>query len=165
MVQVCPKVTLNQLVWVSDYYLREETYQKALSEIINSHHQVPFAAYWDGGKTSSSDGQQVPVHTRKGHTVNSNAKYDPSPSVMFYTHTSDQYSSYYTQLISATMHDATHVIDGLLYQLYHQTDLPIEEHYTDTAGYTDHVFALCHLLGQWAQVKVLGRKSRPWRTS
>jgi TnpA family transposase len=27
------------------------------------------------------------------------------------------------------------------------TDLRIEEHYTDTAGFTDHVFALCHLLG------------------
>jgi Resolvase, N terminal domain/Tn3 transposase DDE domain len=26
-------------------------------------------------------------------------------------------------------------------------DLRIEEHYTDTAGFTDHVFALCHLLG------------------
>ena len=26
-------------------------------------------------------------------------------------------------------------------------DLQIEEHYTDTAGFTDHVFAHCHLLG------------------
>jgi hypothetical protein len=31
--------------------------------------------------------------------------------------------------------------------LYHESDLRIEEHYTDTAGFTDHVFALCHLLG------------------
>ncbi len=29
----------------------------------------------------------------------------------------------------------------------HQTDLRIAEHYTDTAGATDHVFGLCHLLG------------------
>jgi TnpA family transposase len=36
------------------------------------------------------------------------------------------------------------VLDGLL---YHESDLKIEEHYTDTAGFTDHVFALCHLLG------------------
>ena len=40
--------------------------------------------------------------------------------------------------------DATHVLDGLL---DHGTDLSIQEHYTDTAGFTDHVFALCHLLG------------------
>lgn len=42
------------------------------------------------------------------------------------------------------MRDATHVLDGLL---YHKSDLRIEEHYTDTAGFTDHVFALMHLLG------------------
>ena len=31
--------------------------------------------------------------------------------------------------------------------LYHESDLRIEEHYTDTSGFTDHVFALMHLLG------------------
>jgi TnpA family transposase len=31
--------------------------------------------------------------------------------------------------------------------LYHESDLEIREHYTDTAGFTDHVFALMHLLG------------------
>ncbi len=36
------------------------------------------------------------------------------------------------------------MLDGLL---YHESELRIEEHYTDTAGFTDHVFALCHLLG------------------
>jgi TnpA family transposase len=36
------------------------------------------------------------------------------------------------------------VLDGLL---YHESDLRIEEHYTDTAGFTDHVFALMHVLG------------------
>lgn len=36
------------------------------------------------------------------------------------------------------------MLDGLL---YHDSDLVIEEHYTDTAGFTDQVFALCHLLG------------------
>lgn len=36
------------------------------------------------------------------------------------------------------------MLDGLL---YHESDLRIEEHYTDTAGFTDHVFALTHLLG------------------
>lgn len=31
--------------------------------------------------------------------------------------------------------------------LHHETELNIEEHYTDTAGYTDLVFGLSHLLG------------------
>jgi TnpA family transposase len=35
-------------------------------------------------------------------------------------------------------------LDGLL---YHGSDLRIEEHYTDTAGFTDQVFGMMHLLG------------------
>ena len=64
--------------------------------------------------------------------------------MLFYTHVSDQYAPFHTKVINATVRDATHVLDGLL---YHESDLRIEEHYTDTAGFTDHVFALCHLLG------------------
>jgi TnpA family transposase len=64
--------------------------------------------------------------------------------VLFYTHISDQYTPFYTTVIAASARDATHVLDRLL---YHESDLQIEEHYTDTAGFTDHVFALCHLLG------------------
>jgi TnpA family transposase len=36
---------------------------------------------------------------------------------------------------------------GFVLKTYHESDLRIAEHYTDTAGFTDHVFALCHLLG------------------
>jgi TnpA family transposase len=66
------------------------------------------------------------------------------PGVLFYTHLSDQYAPFHTQVINATVRDATYVLDGLL---YHESDLRIEDHYTDTAGFTDHVFALMHLLG------------------
>ncbi len=61
-----------------------------------------------------------------------------------HTHISDQYAPFHTKVINATVRDATHVLDGLL---YHESDLRIEEHYTDTAGFTDHLFALMHLLG------------------
>ena len=36
------------------------------------------------------------------------------------------------------------MLDGLL---YHESDLRIEEHYTDTAGFTDHVFGLMPFVG------------------
>src|SRR5271157_4263103 len=51
---------------------------------------------------------------------------------------------FHTQVVNATVRDATYVLDGLL---YHESDLRIEEHYTDTMGFTDHVFALMRLLG------------------
>ena len=60
------------------------------------------------------------------------------------TKPTDQYTPFYSKVIAANARDATYVLDGLL---YHESDLRIEEHYTDTAGFTDQVFALCHLLG------------------
>lgn len=50
----------------------------------------------------------------------------------------------YGAVDTANVRDALHVLDGLL---YHLSELKIKEHYTDTAGYTEQVFALCHLLG------------------
>ena len=73
-----------------------------------------------------------------------NLKYGQEPGVQFYTHISDQYAPFHTKVINATVRDATHVLDGLL---YHEIGPAIDEHYTDTAGFTDHVFALMHLLG------------------
>lgn len=64
--------------------------------------------------------------------------------MQFYIHISDQYAPFHTKIINATMRDATYVLEGLL---YHESDLCIEEHYTDTAGFTDHLFALMLLLG------------------
>jgi len=59
-------------------------------------------------------------------------------------HVSDQYTPFHIKVINVGVRDATYVLDGLL---YHESDLRIEEHYTDTSGFTDHVFALMHLLG------------------
>lgn len=47
-------------------------------------------------------------------------------------------------MINTNARDAVHVIDGLL---HHETELTIDEHYTDTAGYTDQIFGLTHALG------------------
>lgn len=60
------------------------------------------------------------------------------------THISDQYAPFSSKVVNVGVRDSTYVLDGLL---HHESDLRIEEHYTDTAGFTDHVFALMHLLG------------------
>lgn len=61
-----------------------------------------------------------------------------------YRFTSDRYATFWVNIISSNARDALHIIDGIH---YHETDLCISEHYTDTAGYTDQVFGLSHLLG------------------
>lgn len=72
-------------------------------------------------------------------------KCDAELGKLFYTHISDQYAPFSTKVVNGGVRDSTYVLDGLL---YHESDLRIEERYTDTAGgCTDHAFALMHLLG------------------
>lgn len=138
------KVTPQMLFYLSDWHLRTETYAAALSQVVNFQSRQPFAAHWGDGTTSSSDGQRFPAGSHGRAFGQVNAKYGREPGVTFYTHISDQYAPFSTRVIAATARDATYVLDGLL---YHQSDLKLNEHYTDTAGYKDHLFALMHLLG------------------
>jgi Tn3 transposase DDE domain len=144
MAEACPGSTVARLSWLSAWHIRDETYSKALAEIVNFQHRLPLAEHWGEGTTSSSDGQRFRAGGRAEATGQVNLRYSNEPGALFYTHISDQYAPFHTKVINATVRDATHVLDGLL---YHESDLKIEEHYTDTAGFTDHVFALCHLLG------------------
>jgi TnpA family transposase len=144
MAEACPGKSLAKLAWLVAWHIRDETYRTALAELVNFQHRIPFALHWGEGTTSSSDGQRYRAGGRGEAGAEINARYGIDPSVTFYTHISDQYAPFHTKVINATVRDATHVLDGLL---YHESDLRIEEHYTDTSGFTDHVFALCHFLG------------------
>lgn len=144
MAEACPGATLSKLDTLRAWHIRDETYAQGLAELVNTQHRAPFAAHWGAGTTSSSDGQHYKVGGRGEHTGQVHLRYGAEPGVTFYTHISDQYAPFHTTVIAATVRDATHVLDGLL---YHESELRIEEHYTDTNGFTDHVFALCHLLG------------------
>jgi TnpA family transposase len=137
-------VTRDQLIWTHDAYIREDTYNAALAIIINAHHRLPVAAVWGDGTTSSSDGQFFRGGKRGATGGDINARYGVDPGFSFYTHVSDQHGPYHVKVISAATHEAPYVLDGLL---HHGSGIKIAEHYTDTGGATDHVFALCAMLG------------------
>lgn len=59
-----------------------------------------------------------------------NLKYGHEPGVQIYTHISDQYSPFYTKVISR-VRDSTHVLDGLL---YHEYDLEVTEQAATTVA-------------------------------
>jgi hypothetical protein len=67
-----------------------------------------------------------------------------SQGLKIYSHLSDHFASFGSRIMSATAGEAPYVLDGLMLGA---GALPLHEHYTDTGGATDHVFALCHLLG------------------
>jgi TnpA family transposase len=144
MAEACHETSWRQLCWTADWHVREECYAQALASLIDAQHHQPLAAHWGSGATSSSDAQFFRAGGRGEVGGLVNLHYGQDPGVKFYTHLSDQFGPFHTKVIAATANEAPYVLDGLL---YHQSSLVINEHYTDTGGFSDHVFAMCRLLG------------------
>lgn len=138
-------ISIDMLRHVLQFYIREETLSAASAEIVNKHHQMPFSQTHGSGTISSSDAQRFKI--RADSLL---ASYYPryygyyEKAIGIYTHVSDQYAVYNTRAISCSPREALYVLDGLL---ANNTILKIRDHTTDTHGYTEIIFALCHLLG------------------
>ncbi len=157
MAEACSVASLGQLAWMSDWHIREETYTLALRCLVNQQQNEPFAAVFGGGTASSSDGQFFQAAGFGRDAGSLNAHYSPKPGFKVYTHLSDRYGPFYSRLIAATTSEAQHVLDALL---YHQTDVSTRRHHTDGGGDSDHVFALCALLGFQFAPRIPGLKHR-----
>ena len=143
MAESTPDISYRQMANVMQWRLHEDAMTRAQATLVNYQHRLSLTSYWGDGTTSSSDGMRVPVGVSSLH-ADSNPHYGTGKGTTIYRFTSDQFSSFYAKVINTNARDAVHVIDGLL---HHESDLSIEEHYTDTAGYTDQIFGLSHLLG------------------
>ena len=144
MAESSPGASYSKLSWLQAWHMRDETYSASLADLVNAQTGHAFAGNWGDGSTSSSDGQRFRAGGRAESTGHVNPKYGAEPGKMIYTHIADNYAPFNTKMVNVGVRDSTYVLDELL---YHESDLRIEEHYTDTAGFTDHVFALMHMLG------------------
>lgn len=133
-----------ELMRLSRWHIEGDAINRALAMVVEAQAQLPMARHWGLGLTASSDGQFFPT-ARQGEAMNLvNAKYGHEPGLKAYTHLSDQFAPFATQTIPATVHEAPHILDGLL---MNEAGRRVREQYADTGGFTDHVFAVTALLG------------------
>lgn len=150
--------TIDMLRHVLRDFIREETLTAASTEIVNRHHELPLSTVHGDGTVSSSDAQRFGI--RASSLL---ASYYPryygyyEKAIGIYTHVSDQYSVFSTKVISCSPREALYVLDGLL---ENNTILKIREHTTDTHGYTEIIFALCHLLGFYFMPRIRDLKDQ-----
>lgn len=124
----------------NEFYFNSDALSKAQKRLVNYHHSLEIVKNWGSGDKSSSDGMRVPINSKTIY-ADYNAHYGNKGGGI-YRHVSDQYTPFYVQMLEGR--DSNHVLDGLL---YHESDLEIYDHSTDTAGYTEQMFALTYLLG------------------
>ncbi|MDH3730768.1 MAG: Tn3 family transposase [Acidimicrobiia bacterium] len=135
--------TADELTWTQDWYLRTETVRAGNDRIVNHQIRQPIAQLWGTGTLSSSDGQRFPM-VASSPRARAMRRYFTGSGATIYTWTSDRHAQYGTRIIPTTVREATYVLDAIF---DNETDLDIEEHTTDTAGYTDLVFGLFDLTG------------------
>lgn len=136
-------ISYKQLAHSADWRLLEENLYKALSSMVDLQMKEPIAKWWGDGTTSSSDGMRLQT------IVDSlNASYNPhfgfGKGLTIYRFVNDKYAAFYSVVTNTNVRDALHVIDGIL---KYASNIKIQEHYTDTAGYTDQIFALMSIMG------------------
>nr|MDQ3398786.1 Tn3 family transposase [Deinococcota bacterium] len=134
----------RRLLWCNRWYIREDSLAEVTAILVEYLMKLPYSEVWGSGILSSSDGQRFPV---KGSTRKARAQpnyFGYGKGVTFYTWALDLFAQFGSKAIPSTLRDATFVLDAILNNL---VELEVLEHTTDTAGYTEVVFALFDLLG------------------
>jgi TnpA family transposase len=144
MAEACDSHDYWQLSRLSRWQVESDAIDQALAMVVAAQGRLPMAQFWGMGASASSDGQFFPT-ARQGEAMNLvNAKYGNEPGVKAYTHLSDQFAPFATQLIPATVSEAPYILDGLL---MNEAGQRVREQYADTGGSTDHLFATSSILG------------------
>jgi TnpA family transposase len=159
MAQITQGVTYKQLKRVSDWQMTEEAQRAALAALVHAISRLDTTIHWGEGRTSASDGQRFAM-PRKALQQTYSTRFSDF-ALEFYSFIADNYAPFYSLPIECTDRDSAFVLDGLC---YNESDLELEEHYTDTHGYTEINFAAFAMLGRRFCPRIRGlQKQRLYR--
>ena len=159
MAQITQGVTYKQLKRVSDWQMTEEAQRAALAALVHAISRLDTTLHWGEGRTSASDGQRFAMPRKVLQQTYSTRFSDFA--LEFYSFVADNYAPFYSMPIECTDRDSAFVLDGLC---YNESDLELEEHYTDTHGYTEINFAAFAMLGRRFCPRIRGlQKQRLYR--
>jgi TnpA family transposase/predicted DNA-binding protein YlxM (UPF0122 family) len=141
----CRGITGDKLSYVSNYHISADNLKEASNILIAAQQNYWLTKVIGSGDRSTSDGQRFRTN-HKGLYSSMHPRYFGAldRGITIYTHMSDQCSVFNTEILSCAVREAVYVLDGLL---DNQSVVRPFEHSTDTAGFTEVVFALCYLLG------------------
>ena len=159
MAKLTPGFSYKQFKRVSEWQMTEESQRAALATLVNAISRLDSTVHWGEGRTSASDGQRFSMPRKVLQQTYSTRFSDFA--LEFYSFIADNYAPFYSLPIECTDRDAGFVLDGLL---YNESDLDLEEHYTDTHGYTEINFAAFAMLGKRFCPRIRGvQKQRLYR--
>ena len=137
--------SLEELKHTAQWCIRPDVITSTNNFFVEKHAEHPLTQLYGDFSRSSSDAERFGI--QKSTDL---ASFYPKAFgyyqkvIAIYTHMSDQFSVFNTQVISCGVREASYVLDGLLNNLMITSP---HFHCTDTGGFTHQLFALCYLLG------------------
>jgi len=151
MSQMTEGITYESMRRITDWQLTDEALRMALSWVVNALSRLNITKWWGFGKTSSSDG-----HLKTFHQKVLEQNFHPpfgDFALEFYMFIADNYAPFYGKPIECTDGEAPHVLDG---HLYNQSNLLLEEHFTDTRASSKILFSAFSFLGKIYNPRIRG---------
>ena len=132
-----------------------EAQRAALAALVHAISRLDTSLHWGEGRASDSDGQRFSLPRKVLQQTDSTRFSDFA--LEFYSFVADNDAPFHSMPIECTDRDAGFVLDGLL---YNESDLELEEHDTDTHGYTEINFAAFAMLGRRFCPRIRGLKKQ-----
>lgn len=139
-----PALRRSRLSWVKQNFVRAETLTAANAALVAAQNEIELARAWGGGEVASADGLRFVVPVRTIHSGPNPRYFGRERGVTWYNLASDQYTGLNAVTVPGTLRDSLNLLALVLEQ---ETDLSPVEIMSDTAGYTDAIFGVFHLLG------------------
>jgi TnpA family transposase len=138
-------ISLNKIENVTNWYINKEGLYKANHQIIQAIDKLSLPNILLGSnniKHGSSDGMQTEI-TRDSLNSNQSYKYSGlAKGVSIYSFIDNRCVLFYSTVISPEEREAAYVIDGL----FHNDEVKMDIHSTDTHGFSEIIFAVTFLL-------------------
>ncbi len=142
-----------QIAWVNQRHVTEEKLNKAIVQVINGYNNFDLPKIWGSGKSASVDGKLWDLY-ESNLFAEYHIRYGGYGGIGYY-HVSDQYIALFSHFIPCGVHEAIHILDGLL---NNESDIQPDTIHGDTHAQSETVFGLSYLLG----IKLMPR-IRNWK--
>lgn len=139
---ISPRSLENVVNW---YFSQEniESANNAILELTNRLQLMPIYKKEKGQTHTSSDGQKFNCAVDSLNAAYSHKYFGTGKGVTVYSFIDESHRLFHSTVITPSERDAAYVIDGIMKNDVVQSSI----HSTDTHGYTEIIFGVCHLLG------------------
>ena len=139
-------INLNELEYAVNWHFSGDNLIRANDKVLQLTQRLPLHKLFKRsvkGTHTSSDGQKYNIQVESLNANYSFKYFGQKKGVTVYVFIDESHRLFYSVVISSAESEAAYVIDGLMHNEVVQSDI----HSTDTAGYSEVIFAVCHLLG------------------